>query len=232
VRSFSRVRTRAPNLLHLKMKYVQSEWHQIDFINELNFIEQTTRLLTLNITAKTLINLDLLKEFINSYKTSLEKLVLDVHCPESIDGYYLESIFKSCQQLKKLVFIFLSRKIKVDSCLYSFQSEWWLDQHRPAVYIQPTDTNDTIIASMPCLHSFIFKNGLYNWDINKGDMNSSFVRFNSDKIHFTNKTHQPISLEYLYSIHRIFTSSNQSLYFDFCKLETEGFLFDEVNIFL
>jgi hypothetical protein len=231
VRSLFVIRTRAPNLLHLKINYVNLNWHETGFMNELNLIENTTHLLTLNITAKTLINLDLLKQFINSYKISLKKLILHVNCLAPIDGYYLESIFKSCEQLKKFMFFFLNGKIDVDSCLYSFQSEWWLDKHRPAVYIQSNDKEDTIIASMPFYHSFIFKNGLYNWAVNKGDQNSSFYRFNNDKIHFTNKIHQTINLKYLYSIHRIFTSSNQCLYFDFCNLETEDSVFELVNIF-
>ena len=173
-----------------------------------------------------------MEQLIDSYKSSLKKLVLDIRCRQSINGYQLESIFRSCQQLKKLQFFFRNHIVNIEDCFNSFQSEWWLDIHRPAVYIQPSYNDDAIIASMPSFYPFTFQNGLYNWLINKGDQNSSFVRFNTNQIHFTNKIHQSINLEFLYFIKRIFTSSNQSLYFHFCNLDTIDLLFYLVNLLI
>lgn len=79
---------------------------------------------------------------------------------------------------------------------------------------------------------FHFKNNLSNWYFNKENQDSPFVRFNKTNIiHFTNDAHRPINLEYLYSIDRIFTSPNQSLYFNYCHLEGSAILFDMVNIY-
>jgi hypothetical protein len=176
-----------------------------------------------------------LEQVIDTCKTSLKKLMISVHCHEPIDGHHLEEIFKSCEKLNKLVFFFEynDEKVDIDDCRRSFENEWWFDARRPPVYIQHNKIDSTIIASMPSHYSFIFKNDLFNWYVNKGDQNSSFVRFtNLNKIHFTNNVHQPISLEYLYSIDRAFTSSNQRLCFNFCDLESVNILFELVNIFL
>jgi hypothetical protein len=229
------ISTRLPNLTHLKVNYLISHWYNVDYLNRYDFIERPTCLVKLTITTDKEMDFNLFEQFINSYKTSLKYLMLGIHCLQTIDGYYLERIFKFCEQLEKLVFLFEynDKKFNIDDCQRSFQSEWWLDARRPSVYIQHNDTGSTKIATMPDQFPFTFENNLYNWYFNKGDQNSSFIRFtNINKIHFTNYTHQPISLEYLYSLDRIFTSSYQTLCFDFCDLESVDILFELVNIFL
>jgi len=111
----------------------------------------------------------LLKQIINICKTSIKKLMLSVHCDEPIDGHHLEEIFKPCEKLEKLVFLFKynHKKVDIDDCRLSFESEWWLDARRPPVYIQHNEIGGTVIASIPSHYSFIFKNDLYNWYVNK-----------------------------------------------------------------
>jgi hypothetical protein len=214
-----------------------SIWHNIDYFDtksDLDLTERTTRLVTLNITTHKTFNYYSIEQLIKSCKTSLKNIILNVHSIHSIDGYRLEEVFKSCEQLKNFVFLFElnNKKININDCQRSFQSEWWLDARRPAVYIQDNDVDGIIITSMPCQYLFTFKNHLSNWYFNKGDQNSSFNRFNNiNNIHFTNNVYQPISLEYLYSIDRIFTSSNQSLCFDFCDLKSVKILSYMVKIF-
>jgi hypothetical protein len=225
---------RAPNLIHLKINYLTPNWYSVNYLDQFDLTKRTTRLVQLNIIKGRMTDFNLLEQLIKSCKTSLKKLMLCVHCLYPIDGHHLEEVLKPCKQLEKLVFWFEynNKRINIDDCQRSFQSEWWLASHLPSVYIQHNDDGGIIIASMPCQFSFTFKNNLDNWYFNKGSQNSSFVRFtNINTIHFTNDVYQPVSLEYLYSVDRIFTSSNQSLCFDFCDLKSADILFDLVSIF-
>ena len=181
-----------------------------------------------------MVDFDFMEHLINSCKTSIKKITLGFSCRRRIDGHRLETIFKTCEQLQKLAFFFkydCKEYGDIRECQHSFQSEWWLDARRPPVYIQ-RHKNHCIMASVPCLHPFSFENDLYNWCLNKGDQNSPLVCFNNiNNIHFINDIHQSISLEYLYFVDRVFPSSNQTLRFEFCDLQSVDVLLYMVNIF-
>jgi hypothetical protein len=226
--------TRAPNLIHLKINCLETRFNDIHFINKLDLIKRMTRLVTLNITTGMMTDFYILEQLIKSFQTFLRNLTLNVHSFHPIDGRRLEETFKSCQQLKKFAF-FLELKTKyfdINDCRHSFRSEWWLDERRPLVYFQHNHADSTIITSIPSQYPFTFKNSLDDWYVNKVDTNASLVPFdNINKIHLTNNVHQLITLKYLYSIDRIFTSSNQCLCFDFCDLDSVDILFYMVDFF-
>jgi hypothetical protein len=206
-----------------------------DYIEGFNRIERTMYLVTLNITESDIKNFDLLARLINNCKATLKKLTLGVHCVRPIDGYRLKAVFESCEKLENLVFFVRCGGLvsNMNEYQYSFQSEWWLDARRPSVYIQHNSGANIIFTSMPCQYSLAFKNNLYNWCFNKGDENSSSIRFpETNNIHFTNTVDQLITLEYLYVIDRVFTASNQRLQFDFCHLHYPEIILYMVRTFL
>ncbi|CAF3647977.1 unnamed protein product [Adineta steineri] len=218
-----------PNLTHLKIDVLGPDWDDIINLKNTVSFEPMTHLAYLNITIYESMGFNLFKQLINSCQASLKNITVKIHCRELMDGHDLEQIFKSCEKLKKLAFFIVYQNVVIDvnACQYSFQSEWWLDIRRPVVYIQHNNTGVTIIASMPCHFSFAFKNNLYNWYFNKGNQNSSHIRFtNINEIDITNNINQLISLEYLYDIDRKFSSSNQCLHFNFCNLESVDIIYD------
>ncbi len=222
----------ASNLVHLEISGLTQVWEYIDYFDDFRRQNKTIPLISLNITKSNMVNFDFIEHLINSCKTSIKKLALGVCCNRSIDGHRLETIFKTCEQLEKLAFLFEyeSKYGDISVCQRSFRSEWWLDTRRPPVYIQ-RHNNNYIMASIPFLSSFRFKNNLYDWCFNKGGQKSSLVRFdNINDIHFINGIHQPISLEYLYFVDRTFPSSNQTLCFEFCDLQSVDVLLYMVNI--
>jgi hypothetical protein len=210
------------------------DWYSVNYLDRPDQIKETTRLVTLSITTDKGMSFSLLEQLIHSCKTSLQNIKLDVSFSRPIGENQLGELFKSCEKLENLVFCFqiINQKVNIDDCLRSFQSKWWLDTRRPAVYIQQTSGNNITIVSMPSKFPFCFKNNLSNWYFNKGNQDSSFVRFNkTNTIHFTNDVDHPINLAYLCYIDRIFTSSNQSLRFDYWDLEAVDTIFDMVNTY-
>ncbi|CAF4010844.1 unnamed protein product [Rotaria sordida] len=194
----------APNLIHLNIDYLLSGWNIDYYLNELNYTERTSHLVNLAIKTEQNIVFNQLEKVINSFKTSLKKLKLDVKCFDRIDGHRLEELFKSCEKLNKLAFFFECNRnsiaFNINDFQHSFQSEWWLDKCRPSVYIQHNDID--------------------------GYEDLSFIRFPTiNQIHFVNGSHRSISLEDLYFIDRVFTSPNQSLCFNYCDLKSVDILF-------
>ncbi|CAF1139255.1 unnamed protein product [Rotaria sp. Silwood1] len=190
-----------PNLIHLNIDFLLSGWDIDHDLQKLNHTLRMSRLVNLSIKTGEYMSFYQLEKVIHSFKTSLKKLKFSINCCDQIDGHCLEKLFKSCEKLNKFAFLLQCiDKVNRNDFQDSFQSEWWLDKCRPSVYIQHDD------------------NDRYE--------DLSFVRFPTiNKIHFVNDNHQSISLEYLYFINRVFTSSNQILCFNYCHLESVDILF-------
>ncbi|CAF0966992.1 unnamed protein product [Didymodactylos carnosus] len=176
-KGFYTIMTCLPNLIDLQIDSLLTD--QDDSFLE-KFSEKNLRTNWINLSIKEIYvaNLNILEYILNSCKASLEKLTLSIDSLTPIHGYQLENLFKSCQKLKKFSFLIQSDGIKTNVNDYegSFQSDWWLDQCRSPVYIQ-CDQLTTMVATMPCRFSFPYKTNLNQWYLNKGDENSSFVRF-------------------------------------------------------
>jgi hypothetical protein len=226
-----------PNLIYLKIASLTEYQDDVYLLDKINLIKQITRLVTLNITTSLLINLNQLEQVLYSFQSSLKRLTLHSRCSTIIDGHRLESILKPYEQLEKFSFFmkFYNQKIETGVYLRSFQSKWWLDSSRPLIFVQHNDESHTIIATMPCYfsESYTFTSDRNKWYLNKGQLDSSHVRFtNINQLCFSNKNEQPLTLEFLYFVNGVFTLQNQTFRSNCCDLESVDTVFDIVSIFL
>ncbi|CAF3670682.1 unnamed protein product [Rotaria sp. Silwood1] len=121
-------------------------------------------------------------KLITSYQSSLEHVTLITRTSQLMfDGRCLETLFRPCQRLKKLIFLFeyTNKEINILEQLHQFQSDWWLNDRQPPVLIQRDSDGQIFIGSMPCIYpvSLKFSTDLKKWSLNKGNLDPWLVYF-------------------------------------------------------
>ncbi|CAF4020500.1 unnamed protein product, partial [Rotaria sordida] len=215
-----------PNLTNLKISSLRSKHHHNNSSFLSAFIAQPTHLSQLHITIDEInfLSVDLITKLISSYQSSLEYVTLIVYTSRIIfDGRCLEALFQPCQHLKKLVFM-LDYKTKEENILehlYQFQSDWWLNDRQPPVFIHRNPDGHTFFCSMPCVYplSLTVSSDLKKWLINKGNLDPRLIYFTKVKeINFVDNYKRPITLDLVHFIGRMFRSCHQELSFTCWKL--------------
>jgi hypothetical protein len=164
-------------------------------------------------------------------QASLRRITLDLGGDLMTDGRKLEALLVPYTSLENISFIsqFSKKQINISDLLYSFQSEWWLDNRRPSVLIHETDFDVILAVSIPCSFSnilkyFQFSTDVRSWHLNKGKFDSLLTGcMKTNKICFSSK--QPISLEFLQFAARIFYCQKQILACNYW-----GLMFEQVTI--
>ncbi|CAF1430312.1 unnamed protein product, partial [Rotaria sordida] len=215
-----------PNLTNLKISSLRSKHHHNNSSFLSAFIAQPTHLSQLHITIDEInfLSVDLITKLISSYQSSLEYVTLIVYTSKKIfDGRCLEALFQPCQHLKKLVFM-LDYKTKEENILehlYQFQSDWWLNDRQPSVFIHRNPDGHTFFCSMPCVYplSLTVSSDLKKWLINKGNLDPRLIYFTKvEEINFVDNYKRPITLDLVHFIGRMFRSCHQELSFTCWKL--------------
>lgn len=179
-----------------------------------------------------------LRWLIDSCHSTLQDFQLTSKCSSPVNGRFLEELLHPCRHLRKLSF-FIETDERVQTSiveqLCQFQSEWWLDECRPPVLIQPNGENAFIFASLPCIHrsdSIQLPVDPKMWLLNKEHVDSSLFHFaNIRQIEFSNSSQQPVTLDFLRFISRILRPGNENLIFDYWGFSSPHTLFEQVRLY-
>ena len=150
---------RANNLRHFKIAYIPQEFDEFYVITQTNFPETRASLVTLDITAKTSLR-NVFERFVHHFKNSLKRLTFDIHCHETIDGEHLQSIYQPLNNLQTITFFIQCPIRNRDEYFHSFRSEWWIDEHRPPIYIQINKNNQLLLTTIPSIFKMVYIIGL------------------------------------------------------------------------
>jgi hypothetical protein len=150
----------------------------------------------------------------------------------------LEELLRLCRHLKKLSFFIQTDwtvQTGIVEQLGQFQNEWWLDERRPPVLVHRNRENAFIFASIPCTcgpRSIQLPVDPKMWLLNKGHVDSSLFYFTKIRqIEFSNSSQQPVTLEFLCFISRIFRSGIEYLTFDYWGFSSPQTLFKQVSLY-
>ena len=226
----------APNLVYLKVKQLACTDDRSNLNPALAFTPQSTRLEQLHIISTTnrLNDLRSIGKLIDYYQSSLERLTLEISLNNPVDGYDLQRILKRCQHLKKLTFAFSCwlEDTEMIDVLRSFQSDWWLDSHRPPVLIFCSNYCEILVVSMPChLDDYLwFPVDLEDWLVNKAQLDSPEISFTKQKcIRFVNSHHRPITLDLVHVIGHVFRAAKQELSIPHWRFLAPDLLLEQVS---
>ena len=207
-----------PNLVSLNIKQLVCTDDGAHLHSIVALLPQSTCLQHLHITSTTHRLNDILwiDKLIDFYQSSLEHLTLEISLNNPVDGYSLQTLLERCRRLSKVTFAFSCSLEETDTIdvLRSFQSDWWLDSHRPPVLIFCSNHCETWIVSMPChLDGYLwFPIEPEDWLMNKGRLDSADVAFVKQKcLRFTNSNRQPITLDLVHTIAHVFRTARQEL---------------------
>ncbi|CAF3673115.1 unnamed protein product [Rotaria socialis] len=181
------------------------------------------------------IHIDVIEWLIRCYQSSLEQVTLVISSADPfLDGYHLQKILEPCQKLKKLSFKFEFDEedisVDINDLCRQFQSEWWLNALRAPVLILRDHNDHVFIGSIPLYFpvNMIFPTDLNLWRLNKGQLDSSMLRFTDLKsIHFYSNNKQAITFDLLRFIDRVFPSCNQTLTLNYWKFDSPQKLFTQ-----
>ena len=190
------------------------------------FIPQPTHLTKLHINIDNVDNLyvDPITKLISCYQSSLEDVNLTIHTDLlTLDGKRLETLFRPCQRLEKLVFVleYTTREINMLEQLHEFQSDWWLNDRQPPVFIHRDSDGHTFFCTMPCAYplSLSISTDLKKLLLSKGNLDPWLIYFTKvKKINFITEGKKPITLDLIHFISQMFRSCHQELSFTHWKL--------------
>ena len=155
------------------------------------------------------------RQLIYQCRDSLRRICLNFGNNLRIDGNILESLLSPLNAIETIAFIsrFPMGKITMSNLLSSFQSQWWMDPQRPSVLIHQVNFDDALVVSIPSsfprvLKGFRFSTDLRSWRVNRGTF-QSLINGGIGVKNLFFATTQPISLEFLRFIGRIFHSPKQ-----------------------
>ena len=177
-----------PNLVSLNIKQLVCTDDGAHLHSIVALLPQSTRLQHLHITSTThrLNDIRWIDKLIDFYQSSLEHLTLEISLNNPVDGYSLQTRLERCRRLSKVTFAFSCCLKETDTIdvLRSFQSDWWLDPHRPPVLIFCSNHCETWIVSMPYhLDGYLwFPIDPEDWLMNKGRLDSADVAFVKQKM--------------------------------------------------
>lgn len=182
------------------------------------------------------IHIETIKGLLQCYQSSLKELRLFIMSHNFLmNGHDLEKILEPCKNLHTLSFVvkFYDQymNVNVHDLYRQFQSEWWLDSHRPPVLVLRDQSNHIFIGSMPCDQSMdiTFPMNPNEWQLNKGPLNSDILRFTKMKsIHCQNNNQQKITIEFLRLIDRSFPSLKEKLTLNYWGFDSSMTLFTQV----
>jgi hypothetical protein len=227
-----------PNLTYLKVKQLVSTDDDSTSNSVLSMIPQLSSLKQLHIAATTnrLNDIHWVGRLIGCYQSSLEYLTLEISLNNRVDGYQLERILEPCQRLQKLAFAFnyLSEETEEIDALHQFQTDWWLDSHRPPVLVLCGNHRETLVVSMPCyLDDYLwFPVDPKDWLVNKGQLDSPNICFTKQKcIRFVNNNRHPITLDLVYIIGHVFRAPLQELSIPHWGFLSPDLLIKQVSFF-
>lgn len=229
---------RTPNLKHLRLDQYTSDNYEFDSDDIMDLIPRPmflTRVCIALEEGKAYFNF--IESLIKVCQSSLQQFKLICAVSKPADGQSLETLLKPCRQLKKIEFQFQYTDTNVDmvELLRQFQSEWWLNDCRPPVLIERNDSGHIVIASMPCSSKTFLRlsTDLKMWLINKGKVDSSHIQFTKlEKLFFCNNNEQPVTLDFLHFIGRIFHSRHQEIEFRFWSFSSPHTLYEQVSFCL
>ena len=229
----------APNLTYLKIKQLDSDDDDSSLNTVLTLFPESSSLKQLHIssTNSRLNNIFLIERLIDYYQSSLEHLTLKISLNSPPDGYHLQRILESCPCLRKFSFVlsYWQEEIEQIDTIQQFQSDWWLDSHRPPVLIFRGNHCETLIVSMPCsLDDYIwFPIDPNDWILNKSHLNSPDISFTKQKcIRFSNTHHQPITLDLVHIIGHVFRATKQELSIPHWRFVSSDSLIEQVSLFV
>jgi hypothetical protein len=179
-----------------------------------------------------------LRWLIDSCHSTLQDFQLTSDCSSPVNGRFLEELLYPCRYLRKLSF-FIQTDWRVETGiveqLCQFQSEWWLDECRPPVLVHRNGENAFIFASIPCTcwpYSIQLPVDPKMWLLNKGHVDSPQFYFTKIRhTEFSNSSQQPVTLDFLSFISRIFRSGIEHLIFDYWGFSLPHTLFKQVSLY-
>jgi hypothetical protein len=174
-----------------------------------------------------------LEWLISHCRSSLKRFTLNAADSDQINGQILETLLQPCQQLTKLEFYLKPESHDIDrmEILRQYQTDWWLDPCRPPVFLH--DNGDYIfIVTMPC--TMISRINLdinpNTWLLNKGQLDSSLICFkNVTFIGISNTEKEPVTLDFLRLVARMFPAPRQDLDFIFWGFHQSEILYEQVS---
>jgi hypothetical protein len=231
--------SRAPNLTHLRIIYEKLDDLSITISPVIitSIIDGPSRLTNLRIDYDyNPIFLNSLQWLISYCQSSLKEFTLTSSDSSEIDGQDLETLLQSCQQLTKLAFAIKSANYDIDiiEMLRQYQTDWWLDPCRPPVFLH--DNQDYIrIVTMPCtlVYGIDIDIDSNTWLLNKGQLDSPLICFKEATwIDIGNSYEQPVTLDFLRLIARIFPASPQKLIFSVWSFHHPEILYEQVSSYV
>jgi hypothetical protein len=231
--------SRAPNLTHLRIIYEELDDLSITISPVIitSIIDGPSRLTNLRIDYDyNPIFLNSLQWLISYCQSSLKEFTLTSSDSSEIDGQHLETLLQPCQQLTKLAFALKCENDDIDiiEMLRQYQTDWWLDPCRPPVFLH--DNKDYIrIVTMPCtlVYGIDMKIDSNMWLLNKGQLDSPLICFKkANWIDIGNSREQPVTLDFLRLIARIFPASPQNLIFNVWSFYHPEILYEQVSSYV
>ncbi|CAF1591185.1 unnamed protein product [Rotaria magnacalcarata] len=226
-----------PNLTSLRVRVLAPSTNvsfQNDLFDVVSRFGSLTRL-HLGTSATGGIHIDVIEWLIRCYQSSLEQVTLVISSSDAfIDGYHLQKILEPCQNLKKISFTFEfdgeDISVDINDLCRQFQSEWWLNALRAPVLVIRDQNDRVFIGSIPLYFpiNMIFPTDLNLWRLNKGQLDSSMLRFTDLRsIHFYSNNEQAVTFDLLRFIDRVFPSCNQTLTLNYWKFDSPQKLFTQ-----
>ncbi len=227
----------APELIYLKVWLRHSSRFNNYPMATLVRSTQPTQLIELYIKITDSQSVPDINLLINHFQGSLKRITLDLEQDLMIDGTKLEALLASCTFLEDISFIseFSKEKINISDLLRSFQSEWWLNTQRSPVLIHETNFDRILAMSIPCSFSNVLKNVPFSSDFNSWHLNrgifESLMNYSikTKMIYLSDK--QPITLDFLRFVGRIFHSRKLTLACRRWGLMFEEEFFKQVRLF-
>ncbi|CAF3603964.1 unnamed protein product [Rotaria sp. Silwood1] len=202
-----------------------------------SFLPQMNSITNLHIeTFDRNMNFDLIRQLIHCCHSSLQNITLIVYNIYGFNGQTLEKLFQICKKLKKLTFLIEyyhdHKDIDMTEQLHQFQSDWWLDDCRPPVFVYDDNYNYRVLASMPCsssLHSLTLSINPNMWPLNKGNFHSTKIYFSRmNSLYFINSNQQPVLLDFLHLISQVFCSCVEYMEFKYWGFECPHILYEQL----
>lgn len=231
----------APNLHYLKVKQVIPNDESTNIHPSFELLKPISSLKQLHVaaTTKRLNDMTLIGRIIESCQSSIEQISLEIALNDPTDGYSLQKVLQPCEHLQKFTLAFSCWLDDDDDDHFdlvpSFQTDWWLDSHRPPIVIFRSNHCETFIVSMPCpLDTYAwFPIDPSDWLINKGHLDSNDVHFTKQRsIRLGSQNpRQSISFDSVNLLGHLFHAPNQTLSIPHYEFITPDPLIEQVSYF-